>query len=541
VGAIDDEAITLPGGVVRLSVAESDTRYGARYGTGGLRPLGSDLTFDSLGARELPILAPLQSALRALTQDPTLGVSLGATHVTSSVRIAVTPVGLDIGIARWLELHAVVPIVRTHNEILFNPNPGGTTGNVGINPALAFGATRAIDTALFGQFSAAGASLQSALAACRANPGAHSYCGSLDAQSAAATALLAQSSAFASNLARVYGGGGRAPALIVPTDGSPVLAAIAQRIQGLAASYAHFDSLTGGPGITGPGPIGAPPIGLADAQALITSDALGLRYDSLHSVDLAGLGDIELGATALLLDSFHGRDSARFHPHGFNYRLALTGLFRLGTGTPTSPDALVGVGTGTGTNAVEVHVATDVLIGRHFWTSIIARGTQPLYDQVTARIPLGLGNAFAPYFTRQTVGRQLGRLIDVELDPRYALNDYVGLVAQYRYRRKDADQYTGTFSLDSAATGFGPVTLDARLLGAGTATTEQRWGVGLTFSTLAGAARHRSRIPFDVSYLHYQTLTGSAGSYAVLPRIGFDEIQLRLYLRLLGHGGAFKR
>ena len=408
VSDIDNEALTLPGGVVRLSAAESDTRYDSRYGSGGLQSLGSYLTLDSLGPSQLPILAPLQSSLRSLTGDPSLGVSLGGTEVTSSVRVSVTPIGLDIGLTRRLTLHAIVPIVRTHNEILFQPNVNGN-GNVGLNPALATAAARAVDTSLYGEFAHATASLQSALAACAANPASAPYCASLDAQRTTADQLIAQSSSFAAGLSQVYGGDGRMPFPVVPVGNSPALAAINQRMQAFASRFAHFDSLTGGPQLSSQGPVGAPPLGLGDAQTLLTTDAAGLGYDSLQSVDRVGLGDIEFGATALLLDSFHGNDSARVHPRGFNYRLAVTGLFRLGTGTPIPPNALVGVGTGTGANAVEVHAATDILIGSHFWFSLIARGTQPMADQISARIPLGLGDEFSPLFTQQMVTRTLGR------------------------------------------------------------------------------------------------------------------------------------
>lgn len=540
VSAIDDETVTLPGGVLRISATESDTRYDSRYGTGGLRPLGSDLTVDSLNAAQLPILAPLQMSLRALTLDPTLNVTLGATQVSSSVRVSMTPIGIEMGIAHWLMLRATVPIVRTHNEIFFNPNAGGKTGNVGLNPALGIPGALAIDTAIFGQFALAGSTLRADVAACRANPGSASYCAALNGQSAAAAALVAQATSFATLFSQLYGGGGHAPGAVVPVDQSAAWTAITNRFRSFASAYAHFDSLTGGPGVTGTGPIGAAPLALADAQTLLTTDLIGLHYDSLQSVDFVHLGDIELGATALLLDSFHGSDSARIHPSGFNYRAAITGLFRLGTGSLRPPDELVGVGTGTGADAVEVHAATDFLFGRHFWTSVVVRGTMPLRDRVSARIPLGLGEEFAPAFAKQTVERTLGRTVDVEVDPRYTLNNYFGLVAQYRYLRKMGDTYSGLFTLDSATTGFGPVTLDAHTLGAGTATTEQRWGIGLTFSTVAGATRHRTRIPFDVSYFHFQTLAGYAGIGGDLPRQSTDFIQVRLYTRLFGGGGVFR-
>src|SRR6185437_6952397 len=112
-----------------------------------------------------------------------------------------------------------------------------------------------IDTALFGQFTQAAASLQNALTACQANPGSATYCASLNAQRSAAAALIAQADAFASNLSHVYGGNGRAPSLIVPTGFSSALATIDRRLRAFGTQYSHFDSLTGGPGIAPQGPV----------------------------------------------------------------------------------------------------------------------------------------------------------------------------------------------------------------------------------------------------------------------------------------------
>ena len=137
--------------------------------------------------------------------------------------------------------------------------------------------------------------------------------------------------------------------------------------------------------------------------------------------------------------------------------------------------------------------------------------------------------------------RSLGRVIDVAFNP--AIHDQLvrrprGPVSVYQQER---GQVLGYVSLDSAATGFGPVVLNANLLGTGTASTEQLVGLGITFSTVAAATRHGSRLPFDITSFHFQTLTGSAGTYGSLPRIGSDEILARIYVRLFGHGGAFKR
>jgi len=211
VAAVGDEAITLPAGVVRLSGSYVNENYNSRYSSGGLQPLGADLSVDSLGVTQLPVLAPLQDALRSLTQNPTLGISLSSPQITSSARVSVAPINLDIGVTHRITLHAIVPIVHTHNEILFNPNPGGVTGNVGLNPALRLTAALAADTALSASLAAASSSLANALAACQANPASATYCPSLTAQAAAVTALVTQSNSYAGQLSNVYGGNGRHP------------------------------------------------------------------------------------------------------------------------------------------------------------------------------------------------------------------------------------------------------------------------------------------------------------------------------------------
>ena len=540
VDAIGDESLTLPAGVTRLSIGQQDTRYDQHYGTNGLQPLGSYLTLDSLNVQQLPILGPLQNEIRSLAQDPTIGLTLGASFVESSVRVSVTPIGLDIGITRWLTLRASVPIVRSYDVVLFNPNANARTGNIGFNPALRYAAALAIDTALYGQFNLAGSSLLGALQSCQANPGSAGYCAALLAQQSAITSLVSQSNSFANTLSQVYGGNGKNPSVVVPVDSSGALNSINKRLQSFAAAYAHYDSLTGGPGITGPGPVGAPPIGLGDMTQLLTTNALGLGFDTLQTVNTTGIGDIDIGATALLLDSFHGNDSARIHPTGFNYRLATTFGFRIGTGQPNSPDQLVGVGTGTGANAVKFDVSSDLIFGRHWWTSLAVRSTFPLTDQVTARIPLGLGEEFAPLFTKQMVGRTLGRSLDFEIDQHYGLNTYFAITAQYRYLQTSMSRYTGVFTVDSAVTGFGNVTLNANALNAGTASTAQQWGIGLTFSTVASTLGHPGRLPLDVSYLHYQTFTGWAGAGGMLPRVAADAVQIRLYVRMFGHGASYQ-
>ena len=62
-----------------------------------------------------------------------------------------------------------------------------------------------------------------------------------------------------------------------------------------------------------------------------------------------------------------------------------------------------------------------------------------------------------------------------------------------------------------------------------TATTVQRLGVGLRYSTVLSYLRGRARYPIELSYHHLETITGDAGA----PKLFREIIQLRLYYRVL--------
>jgi len=126
------------------------------------------------------------------------------------------------------------------------------------------------------------------------------------------------------------------------------------------------------------------------------------------------------------------------------------------------------------------------------------------------------------------VSRDLGDYIELEASPRYVYNDYLSLSANWRYRRKSEDKYTGMFATEDP-TGQ-PVTLDASVLGMGTELTEQRIGGGLSYSTLRAYDRGRSPLPLEVQLSHWQTVSGSG--YA--PKQFTTQLQLRYYTRLFG-------
>ena len=128
----------------------------------------------------------------------------------------------------------------------------------------------------------------------------------------------------------------------------------------------------------------------------------------------------------------------------------------------------------------------------------------------------------------QTVSRDLGNAIEFEVTPRYMPNDEFLISAQYRYRNKSEDTYSGTFQVNSAD--GTPLSLDAATLGLGTAQTEHQFGFAVTYSTVRGYSRRTARWPLELWYMHSRTLGGEN-----VPRLMLNGIGLRIYRPIRGN------
>jgi hypothetical protein len=61
--------------------------------------------------------------------------------------------------------------------------------------------------------------------------------------------------------------------------------------------------------------------------------------------------------------------------------------------------------------------------------------------------------------------------------------------------------------------------------------SEQRLGLGITYSTVAPYARRRGNLPLEISFGHFETIAGSGGA---VPRMSIDQLQVRVYFQLFG-------
>lgn len=529
---VGDDALVLPRGVLRLRILGQWTSFNERYGlntpgraNGSLEPLGIDFALDTVGIQEFPNLAGLQAGLRSLTGNPSFGLSLGSTRVDLRSSVTVIPFVIEAGLSRRFSLGINIPYARTRNTAFFGVNPLAREGNLGFNPALAVPAAAAQNATMFSQFNTAAATLQGSLDACAANPAASPQCPALNAQRANAQALIANSTAFAGGVSQIY-----STSPFVPIRNTDAQLAIEARVAAFRALYAQFGVTSIAASTTGPF-ASQNTLTLADAQTIITDPAFGVVADPVQTVSRSHVGDIDVGGKFLLLDTFGNTTAARMSPQGLNFRAAVQGIVRLPTGQAETPNNFIDIGGGQGQTDLEGRVFADLLLGRHFWQSFVIRYNNQLGDDQFARIIDRPDRPLAPLYRRQKVKRDLGNIFEFETSPRIVVNDFFAVSGQYVYRSKSEDRYTGTFSIPATVTGFADITLDASTLNMETEQKEHRLGGGIAFSNLYAFEQKKAAIPFEVTYLHWQTVKGSGN----VPKAFTDQIQLRLYARLFGN------
>jgi hypothetical protein len=316
----------------------------------------------------------------------------------------------------------------------------------------------------------------------------------------------------------------------VPIVGTDAQLSIEARVAAFKALYTQF--LGAGNPITTNGPFASQSrLTVPDAQRILSTVPFGIVADPLTSTGHSHVGDIDMGAKFLVFDSFGGSTEARYSPKGLNFRTAVAGVLRLPTGQVESPNNFVDVGTGRGVTAFEGRWYGDLLLGSRFWQSFVVRFNKPFSDKQEMRIIDLPNQELAPLYRRQTVDRSLGSAFEFETTPRIVLNDFFAISGQYVYRHKNQDHYKGTFTIPAATTGFADITLDASTLDLETETKEHRVGGGISFSNLYSFEQGKAKLPFEATYLHWQTVKGWGGNQ---PKFFTDQIQLRLYAKLFG-------
>lgn len=505
VAGLGDDAMIAPTGQLRISVQPSwtyaDQRFGLRGSTSDtqLRALGAPFTVDTLGAAQLPLLAPVQDSIRALAGVQGIDVSLGRTITQATRRVQTVPINMEVGLARWLSIEVSVPIVHTRSSIFFRANPSGKEANLGVNPALGTGGALASDTAFANQMIRSATAVQA-------------YCtgtGSGSSQCSGSPALVASAQGFGRTATSVY-----TQSYFVPIQTSDVQASVNARASTLTSALNAYAAIPGSgvPAVTATGLVGAPtPLATPDLQTVLSEPQFGVQLDPFKTIERTHLGDIELTGKVLLFDSFALRGISRFEPHGVNARISVGGGYRFPTGRAASANDAFDPGTGTHASAVLARGYADIVLGRRLWTSVVARYATSASDTVSLRIAPGV--PFPPVSALTNVDRKLGAMLEIEATPRWEFNDFVAIGGQYRYRHKAQDTFTGASPAVSA-------------FAIGSDFAEQRVGGGIVFSNAHAVSMHRSRVPIDVSFLHMETIAGRGGIAKTIS----DEVLVRLYV-----------
>jgi hypothetical protein len=515
----------LPRGFARLRVIPSWTRFEDRFAGSAAAgpstvPLASVLASDSLGVTQISGLAPSEQALRTLTGDPTFRLSLGRSVSRATARIVTTALAAEFGLTRRLTLGAVFPIVQTRTELFVELNPDDATGaNVGPNPARIQqtpddAQERAID--LQEQLQAAGVTLQARLDQCTQNP-SDPGCGTILANRNDVMSLIGETAAFQSAVALLFGDSNDdAGQPFAPLAGSTTATAIQNRLTTLTTRLqSYIGSAADQIVATVPGAVG--PAGFGDVQDLLLRGEFGLSPDSLGAVYRFNFGDIELGAKLLVLERGGWTPGAGRPSASLRTRLSLIGGVRLGTGKPTlerMPHRYLEYGTGDGQTDVEGGVLLDVGLGSRLTITALGRYTMQLGEVEAGRVPdeNGVINPFTPVYDGT---RRLGDIIVGEVTPRFLIGRYFGADAHYAVIVRADDEYS-------------PLTSGEAPLQRG-GYTEQRVGLGITYSTLRGARSRVPRVPVELSIAHIETI---AGSSAIVPRASRQQIELRLYYQV---------
>jgi hypothetical protein len=521
IGPLDD-ATPIPRGWVRFGVLNGWTRYDSRYGANGVvDPLGAPLTTDSLGPRQLPRLAPVEGALQTLTNNPLQRLTFGRLDVRSDARIVTTPFVLEYGATNRLSFGVTVPMVQTRQtaQVRVNSRLAGDTtktSNMGWIPAPQRASVAQSNASVVAALTAAASGLTGLVTRCAASPSAPE-CSTIQGNEAAAAATAQRATDFATAVATAYGLNEQT-ALVAPLAGSQLATAIEAQRAALAAQLAAFI-----PGTTiGPLSTATTEFSYIDLQGrartpgLLASD-LGGGIDSIHTTERIGIGDVEINARFAVLDHVP-RDSVR--PIGIQYRLVVGGLYRFATSRPDSARDLLDIGTGEGGGA-EGRVSLEVMRG-HAGATLAARYAKSFAR--TVEVPLvGYTIAGFPYPSFGQVSRTAGDLLGFAAAPRLYLGNWLSFEGDYEMERVGAP----TFEAPAGEPCSFCVPPEGSVLPA--ATTVQRFGAGLRYSTVLSYLRRRAKYPIELSYHHLETVSGDASA----PKISRDVIQLRLYYRLI--------
>ena len=510
-----EDAAPVPKGMLRFRVTTGWSRFDERFTTAGRRTLGDEISATDFGVQQLPLLAPVETGLRALTGDASTRLSLGHLAAYSDARTVTTPIVLEYGLTRRFTVGIMVPVVQTRRSISLSVNKD-STANVGFVPAQSRGAAASQNAAVSASYKAAADSLAILVSKCPTNPSAAGCAAvNLNAADASAAGVLARQFADAVKAAL---GTDTTHALIAPRKDGALAARIdAQRAtinarvqkylgasagantgvftQSSSFSYIDLQGRNGTPGLL--------------------RSALGGGLDSLQTTNRLVLGGLSVGAQFLVFDHFL---TDTISAPRFQSRLAVGAGVRY-EALPADSAGKLGVIAATEGSAIEFKSAMDVMSGV-FGGTVAGHYTRFLARSVNAPLS-GDPEAFWPYPAFGLAQRTAGSILSLDVTPRVLLGDSFAVDAHYGFEQTGAPAYDPppvTVLGGPAPTSFANASTR----------NAQRIGFGFRYSTVDTWLRGRSTRPIEVSFTHLQTISGSDG----VARLARDQVQVRLFFQV---------
>lgn len=528
---VGDDASTLPAGRLRLTLGGVWDRANERYTADGkLVPLGASASASPWNSAYDARLAAATPLVASLSGDRAFDASLGALAVGRRDNAADARFGADAGIMSWLTVGIRAQVVSHGIIPNISINARRNEGTMGLNPAWSNVSARGRNSQLIAQFDSAIAQTARRITACQTAP-TTTDCAPIIANVSAAQSLVVNATAFANALNSLYGGRKSTAGLpFVPIANGAAQLAIDQRTLG----YRDQFTALGVTGIGTTGPAGATVLSPNDVNAILRDSLYGYLLRPIREVHAYGLGDVSAQIKARVFQTA-GDDTASLR--GFGVRQAVGATLRLSGGTtPEANEPLPAVTGSGGGRALIVQSFTDLFYGSRFSTSIVVGIEQPQAVSYAARIPSASGAAVGgvpfpvvPLAREVMLTRTPGSRVDVAVTPRLALSGNLWLAVGWAYAQQSADSWQ--VNALNAPSADASVASDAQTWAAATNWSEHRLVLGGTYSTVAAARAGRTRLAYDVTFQHEQTLGGSGWR---VPHLGRDAVTVRWYRPLWG-------